>query len=100
MTFSQTSSGATMESKFVSHLKVGRRYLFPHCVIDTLGLEPVVNIIRMHPGQPLASLSGSKPFRAVVLDQGISESNYSIILQEAGGRNHHLQGRFITGIAP
>ena len=104
MTFSQTSSGATMESKFVSHLKVGRRYLFPHCVIDTLGLEPVVNIIRMHPGQPLASLSGSKPFRAVVLDQGISESNYSIIVQEAGGRIHHLQGRFdehpdVRGIA-
>lgn len=104
MTFSQTSSGATMESKFASHLKVGRRYLFPHCVIDMLGLEPVVNIIRMHPGKPLASLSGSKPFRAVVLDQGIGESNYSIIVQEAGGRIHHLQGRFdehpdVRGIA-
>ena len=94
MTSSQNVSVATNESKFVSNLKVGHRYLFPHCVIDTLGLEAALQIIRMHVGQPLASLSGSKPFRAVVLDQGMGESNYSIILQEAGGRNHHLQGRF------
>lgn len=94
MTFSQNASVPTSESKFVSHLKVGRRYLFPHCVIDTLGLQPTIQIIRMHGGKPLASLSGSRPFRAVVLDQGLGDSTYSVILQEAGGRIHHLQGRF------
>ena len=94
MTISQTSSLATSASNLVARLKAGRRYLFPHCVIDLLGHDQAILLFRLQPGQPLASLSGSKPFRAVVLDQGISESNYSIIVQEAGGRIHHLQGRF------
>jgi hypothetical protein len=63
-------------------------------VIDLLGHDQAILLFRLQPGQPLASLSGSKPFRAVVLDQGLGESKYSIIVQEAGGRIHHLQGRF------
>lgn len=94
LSFSHNTSVPTNDSKFASRLKAGQRYLFPHCVIDMLGLEATIPIIRMHAGKPLGSLSGSKPFRAVVLDQAIGESTYSIILQEAGGRIHHLQGRF------
>jgi hypothetical protein len=87
-------SGGSFEEKFISSLKSGRRYRFPHCVIDELGIDNVGHIARTMPGKPLASIKNEKPFRAVVLDQGLGSSYYSIIVREAGGRLRHFHGSF------
>ena len=92
MTFSQSSSGESMEAKFASTLKAGRAYRFPHCLLDLLGLDPCIQLIRGLPGKPLESVKTEKPFRAVVLDQGLGQSHYSIIVQEAGGKLRHFHG--------
>jgi hypothetical protein len=95
-TISQSSSAETLESHFVSYLKAGRSYRYPQVVLEFLGKDTTVRLARSVPGRPLESLTAEKPFRAVVLDQGISETHYSIILQEAGGSLRHLQGAFET----
>lgn len=94
MTHIQEQKVETAQSRFVSKFKEGGSYRVPHCVLDFLGVENTVLIVRQLPGSKLADLNSQKPFRAVVLDQGISEKAYSIVLQDAGGRVHHLTGRF------
>ena len=91
-TQSMTSSAETPESRFISKLIVGGRYRMPHCVIDFLGKDEAAKIVHLLPGKPLSELNGMRPFRAEVLDQGMGESFYSIVILEAGGRMHHLKG--------
>lgn len=91
-TYARSSNVQNLESEFVAGLKAGQRYRFPQCVIDILGLEKTLAVVRTRPGIPLSQFTSEIPFRAVVLDQGIGENTYSIILQETGGRLHHLQG--------
>lgn len=95
-TISQSSSVETLEARFVSHLQAGRSYRYPQVVLELLGKGPAFDIVRSMAGKPLESLSSEKPFRAVVLDQGFSETHYTIILQEADGSLRHLQGAFET----
>lgn len=96
-TTTQSSSAETLETRFVSRLQAGRSYRYPHCVIELLGVDTTAQIIRGMTGKPLESLSTEQPFRAVVLDQGLSETHYSIIIQEAGGSLRHLQSSFDNG---
>ncbi|MBK8093102.1 MAG: hypothetical protein IPK32_14225 [Verrucomicrobiaceae bacterium] len=82
----------TFESIFVSNLVTGGKYRIPQSVVAILGHEATLQIIRGHYGEQISDLRDSSPFRAVVWDQGIGESTYSIVLQEASGRLHHLKG--------
>jgi len=93
-TIMQSSSAETLETRFVSRLQAGRSYRYPQMVIELLGVDTIVQLVRGMSGKPLESLRAEKPFRGVVLDQGFSETHYSIIIQEAGGSLRHLQGSF------
>lgn len=93
-THEQKDSGENESSRFAARFKEGGSYRFPQCVIDFLGIDDTAKVVRNLRSTTLASLALVKPFRAVVLDQGIGEDIYSIILQEAGGQLHHLKGRF------
>lgn len=93
-THEQKDSGENESSRFAARFKEGGSYRFPQCVIDFLGIDDTAKVVRNLRSTTLASLALVKPFRAVVLDQGIGEDIYSIVIQEAGGQIHHLKGRF------
>ncbi len=93
-THEQKDSGENESSRFAARFKEGGSYRFPQCVIDFLGIDDTAKVVRNLRSTTLASLALVKPFRAVVLDQGIGEDIYSIVIQEAGGQLHHLKGRF------
>jgi hypothetical protein len=87
-----TGSDETMESRFVAKLQAGKSYRMPHCVIDFLGAESAAALARRLPGRQLGELRSLRPFLATVLDQGLGQSTYSIVLRDAGGRLWHLKG--------
>lgn len=94
--------------KIVAHLQEGRRYTFPQYLIDILGYDSTVAIVHSLPQpQPspfplvkasvvpaLLNLGHDHPFRATVLDQGLGEKGYSIILQAADSGLLHVAGTF------
>jgi hypothetical protein len=109
-TFETMSSRASLEQQFVAQLKADRRYAFPQCIVDFLGLEQTVNMLRSLPAagsffsptpaqQPgVLDLGRDHPFRATVLDQGIGENSYSLVLQGANSQLHVASGSFSTDI--
>jgi len=106
-TFKSTGSGE-LEQKLVAHLKRGRLYAFPQCILDLFGLDHTLAIIRsplplpafMPPFAPaqrgLFDVASHHPFRAVVLDQRLGGDHYSIVLQAADTGLHHLSGPYGT----
>lgn len=91
-TSTQNSSQESPESRFVAKLQAGKSYRMPHSVREILGAQGVTELARRLRGKPLSELRGLRPFCATVLDQGIGESTYSIVMQESGGRVWHLKG--------
>ncbi|OYW71760.1 MAG: hypothetical protein B7Z37_26835 [Verrucomicrobia bacterium 12-59-8] len=100
-------SHPTLDQHFVAQLKPGRIYAFPQCLVDFLGLDETVRLIRTPPpSRPafsdyntpmeLMDLGAEHPFRATVLDQDIGETLYSIVLQGANSRLYHARGAFET----
>lgn len=97
-----------LEMKLIEHLQEGRRYAFPQHLIDLFGYDNTVAIVRSLPSPTpppfpfpkstpapgLLSLGREHPFRAIVLDQGLGEKGYSIVLQAADTRLLHLSGTF------
>ena len=106
--FEHISSNPTLEQQFVAQLQSGRRYAFPQCLIDYLGLDETVRLIRSlptsssflsaHPSPQtgLLDLGHEQPFRATVLDQGIGETSYSMVLQAANSQLHNVSGTFAS----
>jgi hypothetical protein len=95
-TFSQTKARVTSNARLAAQLKPGARYRVPQCVIDLLGMETALAAVRSEAGVPFHQLRSLPLFEAVVLDQGIGEQTYSIILQQPNGQLHHLHGTFHT----
>ncbi|WP_395736615.1 hypothetical protein [Prosthecobacter sp.] len=111
--FECISSGPSLEQQFAAQLKSDHFYAFPQCVVDFLGLEQTVNVLRSLPtptgpfgvfvpaperrNQPpsgLLELGQDHPFRAIVLDLGIGETGYSIVLQGVDSELHLASGTF------
>lgn len=99
-----STSLSALDKKCISQLQQGRRYAFPQCFIDCIGLNNISAIVRAMKQEPpwvfapphLLELGQAHPFRARVLDQGLDEKGYSIVLQATDSRLYHVSGSFTS----
>ncbi len=104
----EVKSASPLEMKFISSLQQGRRYAFPQCILDALGYNDVIQLLRAGPElyamraqsmpglRKLTSLGGSLPFRARVIDIEAGSELYSVIVQAADTRFIHFSGGYET----
>jgi hypothetical protein len=109
--YEYSSSSLTPEQQFVAQLKAHQRYAFPQCLIDFLGLDETVRLMRIlsrttpffstTPGVPsgLLDLGREHPFRATVLDPGLEERSCAMVLQGADSRLYLASGPYNGDVA-
>lgn len=109
--YEYSSSNLTPEQQFVAQLKAHQRYAFPQCLIDFLGLDETVRLMRIlsrtapffstTPGVPsgLMDLGREHPFRATVLDPGLGERSCAMVLQGADSRLYLASGPYTGDVA-
>ncbi len=105
------SSNPTPEQLFVAQLKAHQRYAFPQCLMDFLGLDETVRLMRIlprtasffptTPSMPggLMDLGREHPFRATVLDPGIGEKSCAMVLMGADSRLYLASGPYPSDVA-
>lgn len=106
------SSNPTREQQFVAQLKEHRRYAFPQCLMDFLGLDETVRLVRILPRTAslmptapnvpsgLMDLGREHPFRATVLDAGLGEKSCAMVLMGADSRLYLASGPYPSDVAP
>ncbi len=109
--FEYTSSNPTPEQPFVAQLKAHQRYAFPQCLIDFLGLDETVRLMRTQPRAAsffattpsvpsgLMDLGREHPFRATVLEPGLGEKSCAMVLQGADSRLYLASGPYTGDLA-
>ena len=114
--FEYYSSNPAPEQPFVAQLKAHQRYAFPQCLIDFLGLDETVRLMRTlsrsvsffaimlfatTPATPggLMDLGREHPFRATVLDPGLGEKSCAMVLQGANSRLYLASGPYTGDVA-
>lgn len=109
--YAYSSSNPTPEQQFVAQLKAHQRYAFPQCLIDFLGLDETVRLMRalpkttsFFPTTPsvpsgLMDLGREHPFRATVLDPGLGEKSCAMVLQGADSRLYLASGPYTSDVA-
>lgn len=114
--FEYYSSNPAPEQPFVAQLKAHQRYAFPQCLIDFLGLDETVRLMRTlprpasflattlfatTPATPggLMDMGREHPFRATVLDPGIGEKSCAMVLQGADSRLYLASGPYTSDTA-
>ncbi len=109
--YEYSSSNPTPEQQFVAQLKAHQRYAFPQCLIDFLGLDETVRLMRalprttsFFPTTPsvpsgLMDLGREHPFRATVLEPGLGEKSCAMVLQGADSRLYLASGPYTSDVA-
>lgn len=109
--FEYLSSIPTPEQQFVAQLKAHQRYAFPQCLMDFLGLDETVRLMRTLPSRAsffpstpsvpsgLMDLGRKHPFRATVLDPGLGEKSCAMVLQGADSRLYLASGPYTSDLA-